>query len=62
MLYNPRWPWHAAAELGEEFFYPKQYERSHPAMLGGDFLRPSRVAQGWMTGSNESRKDINERA
>lgn len=61
MLYNPRWPWHAAAEFGEEFFYPKQYERSHPAMLGGDFLRPSRVAQGWMTGSNESRKDINER-
>jgi 2,4-dienoyl-CoA reductase-like NADH-dependent reductase (Old Yellow Enzyme family) len=42
MLYNPRWPWHAAAELGDEFFYPKQYERAHPSMQGGDFLRPSR--------------------
>jgi 2,4-dienoyl-CoA reductase-like NADH-dependent reductase (Old Yellow Enzyme family) len=44
MLYNPRWPWHAAVELGEEFFYPKQYERAHPSMQGGDFLRPSRSA------------------
>ena len=42
MLYDPRWPWHAAVELGEEFFYPKQYERSHPSMQGGDFLRPAR--------------------
>jgi NADPH2 dehydrogenase len=42
MLYNPRWPWHAAVELGEEFYYPKQYERAHPSMQGGDFLRPSR--------------------
>jgi len=24
MLFNPRWPWHAAYELGEETFYPKQ--------------------------------------
>jgi NADPH2 dehydrogenase len=44
MLYNPRWPWHAAVELGEEFYYPKQYERAHPSMQGGDFLRPSRTA------------------
>ena len=42
MLYNPRWPWHAAVELGEEFFYPKQYERSHPTMRAGDFLKPAR--------------------
>jgi len=42
MLWDPRWPWHAASELGEEFFYPKQYERSHPSMQGGDFLAPSR--------------------
>jgi 2,4-dienoyl-CoA reductase-like NADH-dependent reductase (Old Yellow Enzyme family) len=42
MLYNPRWPWHAAVELGEEFFYPKQYERSHPSMRSGDFLKPAR--------------------
>jgi hypothetical protein len=32
MLYNPRWPWHAAAELGEEAFYPPQYQRAHPSM------------------------------
>ena len=42
MLYNPRWAWHAAVELGEEFFYPKQYERSHPTMRSGDFLKPAR--------------------
>ncbi|MDB5592985.1 NADH:flavin oxidoreductase/NADH oxidase [Enterovirga sp.] len=42
MLYNPRWPWHAAVELGEDFSYPKQYERSHPSMRSGDFLKPAR--------------------
>ncbi len=40
MLFNPRWPWLAATELGGNVFYPKQYERSHPAMRGGDFLAP----------------------
>ena len=44
MLYNPRWPWHAAIELGEEVYYPRQYERAHPSMQGGDFLRPARTA------------------
>jgi len=42
MLYNPRWPWHAAAELGEEAFYPPQYERAHPSMRRGDFFRIAR--------------------
>jgi 2,4-dienoyl-CoA reductase-like NADH-dependent reductase (Old Yellow Enzyme family) len=42
MLFNPRWPWHAATELGERVFYPKQYERAHPSMRGGDFLKPAR--------------------
>lgn len=42
MLFNPRWPWHAAVELGEEVFYPKQYDRAHPAMRAGDFLKPVR--------------------
>jgi 2,4-dienoyl-CoA reductase-like NADH-dependent reductase (Old Yellow Enzyme family) len=41
MLYNPRWPWHAAAEQGEEAFYPPQYQRAHPSMRG-DFLKLSR--------------------
>jgi 2,4-dienoyl-CoA reductase-like NADH-dependent reductase (Old Yellow Enzyme family) len=31
MLYNPRWAWHAARELGAERPYmPMQYERGHP--------------------------------
>lgn len=30
MLYDPRWPWHAAAELGEEISVPPQYWRSQP--------------------------------
>lgn len=40
MLFNPRWPWHAAMELEEQTYYPPQYERSHPRMRGGDFLKP----------------------
>lgn len=40
MLYNPRWPWVAAVELGGKVFYPRQYERAHPAMRKGDFLKP----------------------
>jgi 2,4-dienoyl-CoA reductase-like NADH-dependent reductase (Old Yellow Enzyme family) len=42
MLYNPRWPWHAAAHLGEEVYFPPQYERAHPSMRAGDFLKPFR--------------------
>lgn len=30
MLYNPRWPWHAAAELGGQVEAPKQYWRAQP--------------------------------
>jgi len=30
-LYNPRWPWHAAAELGGTVVAPRQYWRSMPA-------------------------------
>ena len=30
MLYDPRWPWHAAAELGAHVSAPKQYWRSQP--------------------------------
>ncbi|QNQ11124.1 NADH:flavin oxidoreductase/NADH oxidase [Sphingomonas alpina] len=30
MLYDPRWPWHAAAELGAQVAAPKQYLRSQP--------------------------------
>ena len=30
MLYDPRWPWHAAAKLGAKAHAPKQYWRSQP--------------------------------
>jgi len=30
ILYNPHWPWHAAAELGATVTAPKQYLRSSP--------------------------------
>jgi 2,4-dienoyl-CoA reductase-like NADH-dependent reductase (Old Yellow Enzyme family) len=30
ILYDPRWPWHAAAELGARVRAPKQYLRSQP--------------------------------
>jgi 2,4-dienoyl-CoA reductase-like NADH-dependent reductase (Old Yellow Enzyme family) len=29
-LDDPRWGWHAAAELGEQAVYPPQYEKAHP--------------------------------
>ena len=45
MLYNPRWPWHAAAHFGEEAYFPPQYERAHPSMRAGDFLKPFRERQ-----------------
>jgi 2,4-dienoyl-CoA reductase-like NADH-dependent reductase (Old Yellow Enzyme family) len=43
MIFNPRWPWHAAIELGEEPTFPVQYERAHPAMRNGDFLKATRT-------------------
>jgi 2,4-dienoyl-CoA reductase-like NADH-dependent reductase (Old Yellow Enzyme family) len=33
MLYDPRWPWHAAAELGAQVTAPPQYWRSQPHEL-----------------------------
>ena len=30
MLYDPRWPWHAAAKLGAQVEAPHQYWRSQP--------------------------------
>jgi 2,4-dienoyl-CoA reductase-like NADH-dependent reductase (Old Yellow Enzyme family) len=37
MLYDPRWPWHAAAELGASVDAPPQYWRSQPRGLNGLF-------------------------
>jgi len=33
-LYDPRWPWHAAAELRSDATFPQQYARSHPSLQG----------------------------
>ncbi len=33
MLYDPRWPWHAAAKLGAQAFAPPQYFRCQPRGL-----------------------------
>ena len=45
MLYDPRWPWHAAHELGEKLVYPRQYERAHPSQKGGAGINaPGNVA------------------
>jgi 2,4-dienoyl-CoA reductase-like NADH-dependent reductase (Old Yellow Enzyme family) len=38
ILYNPHWPWHAAAELGATIAVPPQYLRSQPAEYKNLFL------------------------
>jgi 2,4-dienoyl-CoA reductase-like NADH-dependent reductase (Old Yellow Enzyme family) len=35
MLFDPRWPWHAAHALGADIKYPAQYERCHPKAWPG---------------------------
>lgn len=37
MLYNPRWPWHAAAHFGAAVKAPSQYLRSQPSRFRGLF-------------------------
>lgn len=37
ILYDPRWPWHAAAHLGAKVVAPKQYLRSQPRQYGDLF-------------------------
>jgi 2,4-dienoyl-CoA reductase-like NADH-dependent reductase (Old Yellow Enzyme family) len=42
MLFDPRWPWHAAAQLGDQVTAPPQYLRSQPRefkALFGDVSR-----------------------
>jgi 2,4-dienoyl-CoA reductase-like NADH-dependent reductase (Old Yellow Enzyme family) len=38
ILYEPRWPWHAAAALGGQVRAPNQYLRSQPSRLKNLFL------------------------
>lgn len=45
MLYDPRWPWHSAHELGVHLEYPRQYERAHPSRKSGAGINaPGNVA------------------
>lgn len=50
ILYNPRWPWHAAAALGGQVRPPKQYLRSQPSRHRHLFLAegPLRSEAGWV--------------
>lgn len=38
MLYDPRWPWHAAAKLGKSLKVPEQYLRCEPRNKKGLFI------------------------
>jgi 2,4-dienoyl-CoA reductase-like NADH-dependent reductase (Old Yellow Enzyme family) len=38
ILYDPRWPWHAAAKLGAQVRAPNQYLRCQPRELKSLFL------------------------
>jgi 2,4-dienoyl-CoA reductase-like NADH-dependent reductase (Old Yellow Enzyme family) len=44
MLYDPRWPWHAAAALGAQVQAPKQYWRSQPRKFN-DLFKDMSVGQ-----------------
>ncbi|OJW64087.1 MAG: oxidoreductase [Sphingomonadales bacterium 63-6] len=39
MLYDPRWPWHAAAHFGAQVDAPPQYHRCEPHRFKGLFTR-----------------------
>jgi 2,4-dienoyl-CoA reductase-like NADH-dependent reductase (Old Yellow Enzyme family) len=39
ILYNPRWPWHAAAHFGATVMAPNQYLRAQPARHPDMFVR-----------------------
>jgi 2,4-dienoyl-CoA reductase-like NADH-dependent reductase (Old Yellow Enzyme family) len=43
ILYNPRWPWHAAAHFGASVRAPNQYLRSQPARYRELFLPAQRT-------------------
>jgi 2,4-dienoyl-CoA reductase-like NADH-dependent reductase (Old Yellow Enzyme family) len=40
MLYDPRWPWHAAAHFGAQVTAPNQYLRSQPRQFRDLFAAP----------------------
>jgi len=42
ILYDPRWPWHAAAALGDSVAPAPQYLRCEPREARGVFIAPER--------------------
>jgi 2,4-dienoyl-CoA reductase-like NADH-dependent reductase (Old Yellow Enzyme family) len=38
MLWDPRWTWRAAVEMGEDFALPAQYARAHPSLRAKPFI------------------------
>lgn len=58
MLYDPRWPWHAAHELGVHLEYARQYERAHPSRKSGAGINaPGNVAPPPQMSQAASKKD-----
>ena len=56
-LFNPRWAWQAAFDLGEPVAYPRQYERAHPSRWGaGGLNAPGNIVPA-TDGSLNSDKD-----
>ncbi len=45
ILYDPRWPWHAAARLGARVAAPRQYLRSQPREVKELFVSPPPTKQ-----------------
>jgi tRNA-dihydrouridine synthase len=60
ILYDPRWPWHAAAHLGASVKAPNQYLRSQPRFSarpecdGPDRFRPAVPAPGPDRGAGQA--------
>ena len=54
LLYEPRWPWRAAFELGEDVFYPEPYKRANPHLWPEAFSNKTgdgRIIQDWEVGA-----------
>jgi 2,4-dienoyl-CoA reductase-like NADH-dependent reductase (Old Yellow Enzyme family) len=54
MLYEPRWTWRAAFELGGESAYPDQYKRGNPLLWPQAFPEAGDIVgdqKGWVVGS-----------
>lgn len=61
VLYDPRWPWHAAAALGAQVRAPKQYLRSQPRQYKDLFKDQAAAnAEPRWTESDMSRISIDE--